>query len=93
MDFHGLYLDYLCNQIREVVSLFPDCDGIFLDIISQNQSCSRWSLDFMKANGLDPAKKSDRKESSRLALEKYYQRTTEAAKSLRADSAVSISIS
>ena len=85
MDFHSPYLDYLCEQIRETVKLFPDCDGIFLDIISQNQSCSRWSLDFMKANGLDPEKEADRKESSRLALEKYYQRTTEAAKSLRSD--------
>jgi hypothetical protein len=85
MDFHSPYLDYLCEQIREAVSLFPDCDGIFLDIISQNDSCGRWSLDFMKANGLDPEKEEDRKESSRLALEKYYQRTTEAAKSLSAD--------
>jgi hypothetical protein len=85
MDFHSPYLDYLCEQIREAVRLFPDCDGIFLDIISQNQSCSRWSLDFMKANGLDPEKEEDRKESSRRALEKYYQRTTEAAKSLRSD--------
>jgi hypothetical protein len=85
MDFHSPYLDYLCEQIREAVKLFPDCDGIFLDIINQNQSCSRWSLDFMKANRLDPNKEADRKESSRLALEKYYQRTTEAAKSLRSD--------
>jgi hypothetical protein len=85
LDFHSPYLDYLCEQIHEVVRLFPDCDGIFLDIIAQHQSCSRWSLDFMKANGLDPEKEDDRKESSRLALEKYYQRTTEAAKSLRSD--------
>ncbi|MFZ4598363.1 MAG: alpha-amylase family protein [Terrimicrobiaceae bacterium] len=85
MDFHSPYLDYLCDQIREAVRLFPDCDGIFLDIISQNQSCGRWSLEFMKANGLNPECEADRKESSRLALEKYYQRTTEAAKSLRAD--------
>jgi hypothetical protein len=85
MDFHSPYLHYLCEQIREAVRLFPDCDGIFLDIISQNQSCSRWSLDFMKANGLDPEKEEDRKESSRRALEKYYQCTTEAAKSLRSD--------
>jgi hypothetical protein len=28
MDFHSPYLDYLCEQIREAVSLFPDCDGI-----------------------------------------------------------------
>ena len=82
MDFHSPYLDYLCDQIREAVRLFPDCDGIFLDIINQWESCGRWSLDFMKANGLDPLKEEDRKESSRLALEKYYRMTTEAAKSL-----------
>lgn len=85
MDFHSPYLDYLCAQIREAVELFPECDGIFLDIILQTESCGRWSLDFMKEHGLDPAKEADRKESSRLALEKYYQRTTEAAKSVRAD--------
>lgn len=83
MDFHSPYLDYLCGQIREAVRLFPDCDGVFLDIISQNQSCGRWSLEFMKANGLNPENHEDRKESARLALEKYYRLTTEAAKSER----------
>jgi len=83
MDFHSPYLDYLCDQICETVRLFPDCDGIFLDIISQYQSCGRWSLEFMRANGLNPEKEDDRKESSRQALEKYYRRTTEAAKSAR----------
>ncbi len=85
MDFHSPYLDYLCEQIREAVRMFPDCDGIFLDIISQNESCGRWSLEFMKVHGLDPEKAEDRMESSRLALERYHQRTTEAAQSLRAD--------
>lgn len=85
MDFHSPYLNYLCEQIREAVGLFPDCDGIFLDIVSQNQSCGWWSLEFMKANGLDAMKEEDRRECSRLALEKYYQCTTEAAKSLRFD--------
>jgi len=85
MDFHSPYLDYLCRQICEAMRLFPDGDGIFLDIIMQHQSCGRWSLDFMKANGLDPLNEQDRIESSRLALEKYYQRTTEAARSMRAD--------
>ncbi|MFM8716871.1 MAG: alpha-amylase family protein [Spartobacteria bacterium] len=85
MDVHSPFLDYLCEQIREVVRLFPECDGIFLDIISQNQSCGRWSVEFMQAQGLDQAKEEDRRESSRLALEKYYRRTTEAARSLRAD--------
>jgi len=85
MDFHSPYLDYLCDQIREAVHLFPDCDGIFLDIISQAQSCGRWSMDFMLANGLDPECEEDRKRCSELALEKYYKATTAAAKCLRDD--------
>jgi hypothetical protein len=85
MDFHSPYLDYLCAQIRETVRLFPDCDGIFLDIIMQNQSCGRWSMEYMRANGLNPEKEADRVESSRQALLKYYRMTTEAAKSGRSD--------
>ncbi|MGF1679491.1 MAG: alpha-amylase family protein [Candidatus Methylacidiphilales bacterium] len=85
MDFHSPYLAYLCAQIEEAVRLFPDCDGIFLDIISQNQSCTRWSLDFMLEQGLDPEQEEDRKKSSALALEKYYQQTTAAARILNPD--------
>ncbi len=78
MDFHSPYLDYLCAQISEVVTLFPEADGIFLDIISQHESCGRWSLEYMQANGLDPEVESDRRESSRQALLKYYGQTTSA---------------
>lgn len=85
MDFHSPYLDHLCAQIREVVRLFPDCDGLFLDIIMQSGSCSPWSLEFMRSRGLDPAVEADRKESARLALERYYRATTAAARSLRPD--------
>ena len=85
LDFHSPYLDYLCEQIREVVKLFPDCDGIFLDIISQAQSCTKWNLRFMQENGLDPTVEADRKESSRRAIEKYFAMSTAAAKSGRAD--------
>ena len=35
MCFHSPYMDYLCAQIEETVGLFPECNGIFLDIISQ----------------------------------------------------------
>lgn len=79
MDFHSPYLDYLCDQIEEVVTLFPDADGIFLDIISQHESCGRWSLEYMQANGLDPEVEADRQESSRQALLKYYRQTTAAS--------------
>lgn len=80
LDFHSPYLDYLCAQIVEAVRLFPDCNGIFLDIVSQNQSCSRWSLDYMFAHNLDPENEADRKKSSEAALLRYYQQTTAAAR-------------
>jgi len=85
MDFHSPYLHYLCEQIHEVVELFPGCDGIFLDIISQNQSCTRWSLEFMDSHGLDAEVEADRIRSSELALEKYYIATTAASRSNRED--------
>ncbi len=81
MDFHSPYLDHLCEQIAEVVEIFPQADGIFLDIISQHQSCGPWSLDFMREQGLDPEKAKDREASSAGALEKYYRKTTEAVRS------------
>ena len=37
--FNSPYTDYLCEQIKETVHLFPNCDGIFLDIISQPECC------------------------------------------------------
>jgi hypothetical protein len=85
LDFHSPYLDYLCAQIEEVTRLFPDCDGIFLDIISQVGGGSRWSFDYMYARGLDPAKEEDREKCMQDALTLYYQRTTAAGKSQRAD--------
>ena len=29
MCFNSPYMDYLCEQIKEAVELFPECDGIF----------------------------------------------------------------
>lgn len=80
MDFHSPYLDYLCGQITEVVRLFPECDGIFLDIISQGQSCTKWSLQAMEEHGLDPSSEQDRIRCSLLAIEKYYEHTTAACR-------------
>jgi len=81
MDFFSPYLDYLCEQIREVVAFFPDCDGIFLDIIAQGAVCNRWGLDYMLSTGLDPECKADRARAAEAALERYYQKTTEAVQS------------
>ena len=39
MCFRSPYLDYLCDQIREACRLFPDADGIFLDIVGKKPCC------------------------------------------------------
>jgi hypothetical protein len=85
MCFNSPYLDYLCNQIREAVELFPEADGIFLDIISQGQCCCKWCMEIMEANGWDARIKEDRKKCSAIGLERYYADTTAAAKCLSDD--------
>jgi len=80
MCFNSPYLALLCEQIREVVRRFPKCDGIFLDIISQNACCCKWCLESMAQLGLDAANEDDRRVNAGQVLEKYYQAATAAAK-------------
>jgi len=85
MCFNTPYLDYLCAQIREAVTLFPTCDGIFLDIISHHQCCCRWCRETMDRAGLDLEKEGDRKIHSEMALDRYFKATTAAARCIRPD--------
>jgi hypothetical protein len=82
MCFNTPFLDFLCEQIREVARIFPDCDGLFYDIISQGQCCCKWCLNSMAEKGLDPASEDDRKKHAGMVLEKYYQKTTAASREL-----------
>ncbi len=52
LRFNSPYLDYLCAQIEEVVRLWPDNDGIFLDITSIRHDYSETSLREMRRLGL-----------------------------------------
>ena len=83
--FNGPYLNYLCEQIKEAAELFPECDGIFLDIIAQGQCCCKWCLAAMKTEGLDATVEADRQKCAGMAVERYYKETTAACKSLRED--------
>ena len=85
MDFLSPYLDYLCAQIEEAVRLFPDCDGIFLDIISQAPGCSKWRMACMEEKGLDAELLADRQVAADAAMEAYYRMTTQAARCLSQD--------
>ena len=78
--FNSPYLDYLCKQIEEVVSLFPNADGIFLDIISQSQCYCRWCMKSMLKKGFNPKKEEERLAHAKIVLHNYYERTTAAAR-------------
>lgn len=53
LDFGTPYLDYLCRQIDEVMTLFPEGHGIFVDICSQLVSLGANAQQDMDELGLD----------------------------------------
>ena len=80
--FNTSYLDYLCDHIVETVKMFPEADGIFLDIISQAPCCCPACMKSMVRDGFDPQKEEDRKAHARKVLLNYYKRTFEAVRSV-----------
>ena len=77
--FNTPYLEYLCDQIREACRLFPEADGIFLDIIFQSPCCCTWCMESMAKDGFDASVVDDRRRHAERVLEKYFQKTTAAA--------------
>ncbi|WP_370677864.1 beta-galactosidase trimerization domain-containing protein [Pleomorphomonas sp. PLEO] len=77
LDFASPYLDYLCAQIDEVLELYPDGDGIFIDICSQLPSISPYAKAKMEARGLDWTSTEDRTRFGAEALEIFYRRLTD----------------
>ena len=78
--FHSLcfntpYLDYVCEEIREIGRVFPDADGIWLDIIHKLECQCPWCMADMQARGLDPMKAEDRARHADIVLQKYYETT------------------
>ena len=79
--FNSPYLDFFCDQIREVVTLFPDADGIFTDGVAQKPCCCPHCIAGMLREGLNPEEEKDRRLFADQVLRKYYKKATEAAKS------------
>ncbi len=80
MCFNTPYLDYLCALLREAVTMFPDADGVFIDIIHQGQCCCPKCMEDMQKNGCDPENEGDRKRFARQVLMNYYRRAVEAVR-------------
>lgn len=85
MDFFSPYLEHLCAQIEETVQLFPECDGIFLDISTQYPGCSKWRMEWMKARDIDATIPESRQLAADAALDRYFRATNRAAKILNPD--------
>lgn len=85
MCFNTPYLDYLCAQIAEAMERYPNCDGIFLDIIFQRQCCCKYCVELMNSRGLDPAREQDRQKCADLGLERYYKMTTDTVRRINPD--------
>ena len=77
LDFASPYLDYLCTQIDEVLELYPDGDGIFIDICSQLPSISPFAKTKMDARGLDWTSLDDRTRFGAEALDTFYRQVTD----------------
>lgn len=88
LRFNSPYLDYLCDQIREVVQRWPDNDGIFLDIIGTRCDYSDDALKEMKQLGYNPEVDADVQRYGEDVLHRYFKATTAAAKSVRRDTPV-----
>ena len=78
--FNSPYLNYLCDQINETLQRYPQCDGIFLDIIVQNQCCCKYCMELMDKEGLDASIEADRVKCSDMAMMRYYKMTTKTVK-------------
>lgn len=88
LRFNSPYLAYLCAQIEEVCQLWPDNDGIFLDIIGTHRDYSDDALKEMKRLGYNPEKDDDAQSYAEDVLYRYFKATTAAAQSVNKDNPV-----
>jgi hypothetical protein len=80
MDLASPYLGYLCRQIEETVTLFPDANGIFIDICFQIDSVSPWVQTRMEGQGLDWTDKEHRLQFAEQVTFEFFERTNKAVR-------------
>jgi len=73
--FNTPYLDFVCEQVRELARLFPDTDGLWLDIIHKPLCFCPWCMESMAKSGLDPRNSSSVAKHADIVLQNYYKRT------------------
>lgn len=84
VHFHTLcfntgYLDFLCEQIEEVMVKYNPC-GIFLDIIAPRVCYCNKCVSDMKALSLDVESAEDREKFAQIVFNKYLEKTNNAVR-------------
>jgi len=77
LDMSSPYQDYFADQLDEVLRRFAPVDGIFLDMCWDQPSASKWAIDGMRRDGLDPAGPQDRVRYARSNALRYMERYRE----------------
>jgi len=73
--FNTPYLDLVCDQVREIARLFPETDGLWLDIIHKLPCYCPYCMESMLKHGLDPLVEADANKHADIVLQNYYKRT------------------
>lgn len=73
--FNTPYLDLVCDQILEIARLFPDTQGLWLDIIHKPLCYCPCCMKSMVKLGLNPQVDADVKKHADIVLQNYYTRT------------------
>jgi hypothetical protein len=74
LDYSTPYVDYLCAQVDEIMTRYPDGDGIFMDICFQLPSVSSSAQKRMDKLGLDWTSEMDRHKFTTLMVEEFFDR-------------------
>ncbi len=80
LDLSSPYTDYLVRQIEEVVRLFPDGHGLWVDICFQKPSVSRFAKEGMERDGLDWRSAEDRARFAEATSMRFFERISAIAK-------------
>jgi hypothetical protein len=74
LDMSSPYQDYVADQLDRVLRRFRPVDGVFLDMCWDQPSVSRWALDGMRQQALDPSNPADRARYARAVAHTYMAR-------------------
>jgi hypothetical protein len=73
--FNTPYLNFVCDEVRELGRLFPETDGLWLDIIHKPLCYCRCCMASMQQQGLDPMVEADVARHADRVLQNYYRKT------------------